>query len=228
MCARRSRILPADPNIQSILPCILPIDRRLSPAAFFFPFYIGSCSISRDQKRAPFPSPFRKWLHRGMDFFTSFFSPFFHQIDAIFVRMKKRTRIYNIYYSVVSCDFVTPTCSVVMFSNVPINSSLEAGIVLRQINAKDCPPTDTQRNVVTRVNKGCCARCTTHVARMTCMEKKSHGFSDGNWSSGTRSSDYFLHCYGYARYSNVDTNYASECNYNFIQINFEEGNVLSC
>lgn len=135
--------------------------------------------------------------------------------------MKKRTRIYNIYYSVVSYDFVTPACSVVMFSNVPINSSLEAGIVLRQINAKDCPPTDTQRDVVTRVNKGCCARCTTHVARMTCMEKKSLGFFDGNWSSGTRSSDYFLHSYGYARYSNVDTNYASECNYNFIQINFE-------
>lgn len=120
-----------------------------------------------------------------------------------------------------SCDFVTSACSVVMFSNVPINSSLEAGIVLRQINAKDCPPTDTQRGVVTRVNKGCYTRCTTHVARMTCMEKKSLGFPDGNWSSGTRFSDYFLRFYGYARYSNVNTNYTSVCNYNFIQINFE-------
>lgn len=68
---------------------------------------------------------------------------------------------------------MTPACSIVMFSNVPINSSLEAGIVLRQINAKDGPPTDMQRDVVTRVNKGCCARCTTHVPRMTCMEKKN-------------------------------------------------------
>lgn len=92
---RADSACPADPNIQSILPCILPIDRR--SIAVFFPLalYIDSCSI-RGQKRASYPLLLRKRLYwRYEVFFTLFPFFFFYQID---VRVNKK-RKYNIYYS---------------------------------------------------------------------------------------------------------------------------------
>jgi len=76
MCAGSA--CPADPNIQSILPCVLPIDFKL--VAVFFspssPIYIDSCSI-RHQKRTLYTSPVAESYIEDMESFYFFFFLFF-------------------------------------------------------------------------------------------------------------------------------------------------------
>lgn len=138
---------------------------------------------------------------------------------------------HDIYCSAVSRDFVTPARRPVAFSNVPINSSLEAAsIVSREINMKSCPPTESdmrcndprKQRMLRTVRNARCSR-DTHVKRSLSFSPAGFDFFrlDSLIISTSRSTSVAL-------VTITPANCASECNYNFIQINFRGGNVLSC
>jgi len=146
-------------------------------------------------------------------FFPPFFRPF-RQTDAISTRASKK-RGYDIYCPATSRDFATPARRTVTFSNVSINFSLEvASIASREINTKS--PIERYAMQAMRINKECRVQCTRDVRGKRDRSVSPAGFDlreiPSRLFSTSRSSDVLV--------TITSASCASECNYNFIQINF--------